>query len=150
MFAKNRKDKETTITRTFEFKLRVNRKFVLRCEEVLLECQRHYNNALEDRAYQYKLTGKGTNFKKQSQELTAAREEYPDWFKGLGRKIQEAVLKRADKTFKAFFKRCAEKKAVLRKGKVGYPRFVRHSKSSVRSGERFCRSPNGFRPFVPT
>ena len=66
-----------------------------------------------------------------------------DDLKDVYSQVLQDALKRLDKTFKAFFGR------VKRNEKAGFPRFVRHSKLSARSGGWFYCSPEKFRSFVP-
>src|SRR2546426_1965412 len=104
------------ITKTFEFKLRTNKKFVHACEAELEHSRQIYNAALQERIECYKITGQGLGFVEQSRHLTDAR-TLPD-VKGHLRTIQSDALERLDEAFKAFFKRCAK-----RQGKAGFPRF---------------------------
>jgi len=104
------------ITKTFEFKLRTNKKFVAACEAELEHSRQIYNAALQERIECYKLTGKSLSFVEQSRHLTEAR-TLPD-VKAHLRTIQSDALERLDEAFKAFFKRCAK-----RQGQAGFPRF---------------------------
>lgn len=121
-----RKD-NTTLTKTFEYKLRVNRKFVERAEEILSACRLLYNCALEQRISHYQYGRKSLTYFDQQAELTLLRSELPE-VKAIGRSIQVNVLRRLEKSYRAFFERVKLKKLGLRKGKAGFPRF----KSSLR------------------
>ena len=116
-----RKD-TSSLTRTYEYKLRTNKKFVERAEQVLDHCRFLYNCALEQRQSHYLYARKSLYYFDQQAELTTLRAEVPE-MKAIGRTIQADVLRRLDKSFRAFFRRCQEKKKGLFKGKVGYPRF---------------------------
>src|SRR2546426_10638704 len=118
------------ITKTFEFKLRTNKKFVHACEQELEHSRQIYNAALQERIECYKITGQGLGFVEQSRHLTEAR-TLPD-VKAHLRTIQSDALERLDEAFKAFFKRCHVVKKTDAKGnnvvgktdgKAGFPRF---------------------------
>ena len=100
------------ITKTFEYRLRTNKKFVAGCEQALDSARFVYNCALEHRISTYKQTGKGVNFYEQSRQLTEARREIPE-VKACLRTIQSDALQRLDLAFQAFFKRPG----------AGFPRF---------------------------
>ena len=108
-------DADTTI-KTFEFKLRVNKKFVAACEKVLDDARDVYNAALHQRINWYHHTfSRSINYVEQSRQLTAAR-ELPEVGACL-RNIQQDALEKLDEAFKAFFRR-------VKKGeKPGFPRF---------------------------
>jgi len=92
------------ITKTFEYRLRTNRKFVAACEVTLDSARFVYNCALEHRISTYKQTGKGVDFYEQSRQLTAARREIPE-VKATLRTIESDALLRLDLAYDAFFKR---------------------------------------------
>jgi putative transposase len=104
------------ITKTFEYRIRPNRKFIAACERELEHSRQIYNAALAERIDCYKLTGRTLGFVEQSRHLTDAR-SLPE-VKDHLRTIQSDALERLDQAFKAFFKRVAK-----RNGKAGFPRF---------------------------
>lgn len=107
--------KFTTI-KTFEYKLRANKKFVAACEKTLDDARFVYNCALQQRIDLYKYAGKSISKFEQSRQLTEARNELPD-VKACLRSIQTDALDKLDEAFKAFFRR-------LQTGqKAGFPRF---------------------------
>jgi len=110
------------ILKTFEFKLRVNKAFVLACEEKLDQARFVYNCALEHRKLNYQAkpyVKYPVNFYSQSRELTEARALLPE-VKACLRTIQSDALEKLDAAFQAFFKRVKEGQT------PGFPRFVRH------------------------
>jgi putative transposase len=109
--------KTNTITKTFEYKLRVNRAFVQACEHILDQTRFIYNCALEQRISHYKQTGKNICLYEQSRQLTEARRELPE-LQSCVRNIQQDALERLDFAFQAFFKRLKQKGI-----KAGFPRF---------------------------
>jgi putative transposase len=105
-----------TIIKTFEYRIRPNKKFVAACEKALDDSRFVYNCALEQRIRVYNASGKTISFYEQSRQLTEARNELPE-IGGVLRTIQIDALERLDEAFYAFFRR-------LKRGeKVGYPRF---------------------------
>lgn len=104
------------ITKTFEYRLRTNKKFVAGCESALDASRFVYNCALEQRIRVYNASGHGISFNEQSRQLTEARNELPEVGAVL-RTIQSDALERLDEAFDAFFRR-------LKNGeKPGFPRF---------------------------
>lgn len=107
---------ETTIIKTFEFKVRRNGRFLEACERTLDGCRDLYNCALEHRIRTYQATGKGVGFAEQSRQLTDARAELSE-VAAIFRDTQADTLRRLDTAFDAFFRR-------LKSGeKPGFPRF---------------------------
>ena len=106
------------ITRTYEFKLQTNKKFVAACLSVLDAARHVYNAALEQRISLYQYAGRSIGYVEQSRQLTEAR-ELPE-VKACLRSIQQDSLERLDLAFKAFFRR-------RKKGEMpGFPRFKAH------------------------
>ena len=105
-----------TITKTFEYRIRPNKKFVAACEKALDDSRFVYNCALEQRIRVYNASGKTISFYEQSRQLTDARKELPE-IKSVLRTIQIDALERLGEAFDAFFRRlrCGEK--------PGFPRF---------------------------
>jgi putative transposase len=106
----------TVAIKTFEYKLRLNKKFL---EAALCELEHNrelYNAALAERRECYKLTGKGLNWIEQSKHLTDAR-TLPE-VKAHLRSIQQNTIKRLDLAYAAFFRRCKTGEE-----EKGFPRF---------------------------
>ena len=113
--------KDTLAIKTFQYKLRLNKRF----EEAALSELEHnrqlYNAALAERIGCYKLTGKGLNFLEQSRHLTDAR-TLPE-VKAHLRSTQQNTLKRLDLAYSAFFRRVKNGEAQERPRSAGFPRF---------------------------
>lgn len=107
--------KDSIQIKTYEFKIRANKKFVASCEHTLDQARLVYNCALEQRISLYKYAGKSISLFEQSRQLTEARNALPE-VKACLRSIQTDALDKLDEAFKAFFKRAA-------KGQAGFPRF---------------------------
>ncbi|MBO0858916.1 MAG: transposase [Chloracidobacterium sp.] len=109
-------DTKNTTNKTFEYRIRPNKKFVAACEKALGDSRFVYNCALEQRIRVYNASGKTISFYEQSRQLTEARNELPE-IKSILRTIQSDALERLDEAFEAFFRR-------LKRGeKPGFPRF---------------------------
>jgi putative transposase len=108
-------DSNLTI-KTFEFKIRTNKKFILACEKTLDDARFVYNCALAHRISVYRYTGKSVNKFEQSRQLTEARTELPE-VKTCLRSIQFDALDKLDAAFQAFFRRLKTSE------KAGFPRF---------------------------
>jgi putative transposase len=102
--------------KTFQYKLRLNKKFLAAAQAELEHNRQLYNAALQERIACYKLTGKGLNFIEQSKHLTDAR-SLPE-VKAHLRSIQQNTLKRLDLAYSAFFRRVKNGEA-----QAGFPRF---------------------------
>ncbi|HEV2663903.1 MAG TPA: hypothetical protein VG324_03285, partial [Blastocatellia bacterium] len=88
----------TTTIKTFEFKLRLNKSFVVACERELEHSRQIYNAALAERISCYRITGVSLGYNEQSRHLTEAR-ALPE-VKSHLRAIQQDALERVDEAFK--------------------------------------------------
>lgn len=107
---------KNTIIRTFEYKIRPNKKFISACERELEHSRQIYNAALAERISCYRITGKTLGWIEQKRHLTEAR-TIPE----IGahyRRIQVDALERVDSAFQVYFRRLSEGE-----GKPGFPRF---------------------------
>jgi putative transposase len=107
---------DTLAIKTFQYKLRLNKKFLAAAQAELEHNHQLYNAALAERIECYKRTGKGLNFIEQSKHLTEAR-TLPE-VKAHLRSIQQNTLKRLDLAYSAFFRRIKNGEA-----QAGFPRF---------------------------
>src|SRR5262245_42137380 len=106
---------EDATIKTFEFKLRPNRQFVVASEHELEHSRQIYNAALSERISCYKITGASLGYNEQSRHLTEAR-TLPE-VKSHLRAIQQDALERLDEAFNGFFRR------IQNGEKPGFPRF---------------------------
>ena len=104
------------MNRTYEYRLRVSRSGHERLA-ALVEGQRLlYNAALQERRDAYRLAGKTITLYDQMRSLTECRRDLPD-MAAVPVKLQRGTLRRVDRAYKAFFRRCKAG------GKPGFPRF---------------------------
>ncbi len=134
---------ESTITKTFRFRIFPSKAQTTKLENTLDLCRFLYNSALQERRDAYRLNRISLNYYDQANQLKEIKESNPE-YKDVHSQVSQDVLKRVDKAFQSFFRRVKSKKE-----KAGFPRFVRHSKLSARSGGWFYCSPEKFRSFVP-
>ena len=122
--------------KSYKYRLYPTAKQVLRLEETLTTCRYLYNHALGDRRDTYKTTQKGVSYVDQANALSKNKNDYQ---KQVHSQVLQDTLKRIDKSFQNFFRRCAEKKAG-KKIKVGFPRF-----KPARRYNSFCYPQSGFK-----
>ena len=104
------------MNRTFEYRLRVGRAGHVRLG-ALVEGQRLlYNAALQERRDAWRLAGRSISLFDQTRSLTECRRDLPD-ITAVPVALQRGTLRRVDRAYKAFFRRCKAG------GKPGFPRF---------------------------
>lgn len=101
--------------RTFQFRLLPNATQRAGLEFALRDNCETYNAALQERRDAWKLEQKSITYRMQQSELTELRKDQR--FTVVACEIQRDSLRRVDRAFKAFFRRCKAGK------KPGFPRF---------------------------
>lgn len=100
----------------YKFRLYPTKTQLALLTDTLDRCRELYNAALQERRDAYRMAGKSITYFEQSQqlpEIKQMREEYRDIYA----QVLQDVLRRVEKTFKAFFVRC-------KRGETpGYPRY---------------------------
>ena len=92
--------------KTYHYKLMPTPEQVRAMETVLLRCRSLYNCALEQRKTWWgRGQGIGATYYQQANELPDLKAECPEYHEVHSQVLQD-VLRRVDKTFKAFFARC--------------------------------------------
>jgi putative transposase len=111
----------TTIRKTFKYKLKPTPVQERQLEEIVWQCRRLYNTALEQRITLWKQRGVSRSQHEQEAELKDLRAALPD-YAAIHSHILQDVLARLEKTYRAFFRR-------LQRGeKAGFPRFQGHNR----------------------
>lgn len=126
--------------RAFQFRLHPNATQRSALERVLVDNCETYNAALQERTEAWKLQRKSINYRSQQDQLTALRSDGSyDW---LACDVMRDPLRRVDRAFMAFFRRCKAGQ------KPGHPRFRSRNRYSSFTftdrplvGERFVRVP---------
>ena len=119
--------------RSFKFRIYPTKKQSEKLESTLEVCRELYNAALQEWRDAWKLNRISINFHSQKDQLPEIKQLRPE-LNDIHSQVLQDVLKRLDKTRKAFYSR------VKRKEKAGFPRFK--SKSRYNS---FCYPQSGFR-----
>lgn len=101
--------------RTFQFRLLPNATQRIALERILADNCETYNACLEHRIGAWRVDRKSISLYEQTRELTELRKD-PE-FQWMACDIQRDPLRRVDKAFKAFFRRCKNGE------KPGFPRF---------------------------
>ena len=110
--------------KAYKYKLKTNPKFEAACVATLNVCRELYNAALQERRDAYKINGLSSNYHAQAVQLPQIKQIREDVGAVYSQVLQD-TLRRADKTFDAFFRR-------VKNGETpGYPRF----KSACAFGE---------------
>ncbi len=102
--------------KAYKFKLKVSKNVWQKLAHTLDLCRELYNAGLQERRDAYRLHHISVSYQAQQNQLPDIRKNREDVSKIYSQVLQD-VLKRLDKTFKAFFGR------VKRSAKAGYPRF---------------------------
>jgi len=119
--------------KAYKYKLKTNPKFEAACVATLNLCRELYNAALQERRDAYKINGLSINYHAQAAQLPQIKQIREDVGAVYSQVLQD-TLRRADKTFDAFFRR-------VKNGETpGYPRF----KSATRF-DSFTYPQSGFR-----
>ena len=102
--------------KAYKFKIKPNRKFADNCQQTLNVCRELYNAALQERRDSYALCHKAINYHHQRVQLPEIKELRID-VAAVYSQVTQDVLRRASRTYDAFFQRC------LKGEKPGFPRF---------------------------
>jgi len=102
--------------KAYKYKLKTNAKFVAGCSATLNICRELYNAALQERRDAYQTGGLSINYHDQAVQLPQIKQIRQDVGEVHSQVLQD-TLRRVDKTFDAFFRRCRDGET------PGYPRF---------------------------
>ena len=102
--------------KAYKYKLKTNAKFVAGCLATLDVCRELYNAALQERRDAYQINGLSINYHAQAVQLPQIKQVREDVGKVHSQVLQD-TLRRVDKAFDAFFRRCQNGET------PGYPRF---------------------------
>lgn len=118
--------------RTFQFRLRPNVTQAALLGLILTDNCETFNAALQERRDAWKLQRKSITYRNQQDEITTLRKDQA--FSWMACDIMRDPLRRVDRAFKAFFRRCKAGE------KPGFPRFrSRHRYDSFTFGRAVCR-----------
>lgn len=123
---------KSTIRKSYKFRICPSKAQTAKLEQTLFLCRDLYNCALQERIGAYKINNISLNYYDQVNQLSAIKVTNPE-YKDIHSQVLQDVLKRLDKTFKAFYGR------VKRKEKAGFPRF-----KGKNWFDSFCYPQSGF------
>lgn len=110
-----------SLRKTYKYKLKPTSEQERMLDEVVWQCRRLYNTALEQRITLWKQRRVSITHYEQEAELKDLRAEMPD-YAAINSHVLQDVLARLDKTYQAFFRR-------LQRGEMaGFPRFQARSR----------------------
>jgi putative transposase len=102
--------------KTFQYKAELSPSTEKGLNDWLSLCRDLYNACIEQRKDAWERCGKRVDWVKQANELVVLKADFPQ-YKKVGSQVLQDVVRRADKSFKNFFRR-------VRQGqKPGYPRY---------------------------
>lgn len=102
--------------KAYKYKLRTNKQFVENAEKTLDVCRELYNASIQERRDAWKMNRVSLNYYSQCVQLPAIKKDRDDLNEVYSQVLQD-VLRRSDKAFDGFFRRCKTGE------KPGYPRF---------------------------
>lgn len=102
--------------KTFTYKLRPTQAQIALLEETVETCRRLYNHALAERKTAYHERGESIGFLQQSASLPVLKQSW-HWLKRVNAQVLQDVIRRLDRAYRAFFRRCKTGE------KPGFPRF---------------------------
>src|SRR6266849_7633069 len=95
----------TTMLKTFKYRLFPTKKQVHKLNETLQECRWLYNHLLEMRKAAYEQEGQSLTLYQQQETFSILKQERPT-LKEVHSQVLQNVAVRVDLAFKAFFRRC--------------------------------------------
>jgi putative transposase len=131
---------ETTLHKTFKYKMKPTPDQERQLEDILWQCRRLYNTALEQRIIAWQRCHVSISRFHQEAELKDIRAEMPE-YAAIHSHVLQDVLARLDKTYQAFFRR-------VKAGQTpGFPRFhgrTRYNSFTYKEFGNGARLDNGF------
>ena len=105
------------VYRSYKFLLRPTSRQVRALEECLEDTRQLYNAALEERREAWRMGRKSVTFYSQGAQLKDIRADDPERYGRWAHSCERAAIRRLDRAFAEFFRRCKSGE------KPGYPRF---------------------------
>jgi len=103
--------------KTFKYRIYPTQETERKLVWTLTRCRELYNAALSERKDAYKYTGKRVNYYDQQNDLPEIKAEIREEYQDIATHVLQDVLRRLDKAFQNFFRRCKNGE------NPGYPRF---------------------------
>jgi len=103
--------------KTFKYRIYPTQETERKLVWTLTRCRELYNAALSERKDAYKYAGKRVNYYDQQNDLPEIKAEIREEYQDIATHVLQDVLRRLDKAFQNFFRRCKNGE------NPGYPRF---------------------------
>ena len=103
--------------KTFKYRLSPNKQTEQKLYWTLTRCRELYNAALSERKDAYKYAGKSISYYDQQNDLPEIKAEIREEYQDIAAHVLQDVLRRLNKAFDNFFRRCKNGE------NPGYPRF---------------------------
>ena len=103
--------------KTFKYRLSPNKQTEQKLYWTLTRCRELYNAALSERKDAYKYAGKSISYYDQQNDLPVIKAEIREEYQEIAAHVLQDVLRRLNKAFENFFRRCKNGE------NPGYPRF---------------------------
>src|SRR6266700_2018824 len=103
--------------KTFKYRLYPTKATEQKLYWTLTRCRELYNAALSERRDAYKYAGKSITYSDQQNDLPEIKAQIREEYQDIAAHVLQDVLRRLDKAFQNFFRRCKNGE------KPGYPRF---------------------------
>lgn len=103
--------------KTFKYRIYPTKETERKLFWTLTRCRELYNAALSERKDAYKYAGKRVNYYDQQNDLPEIKAEIREEYQDIAAHVLQDVLRRLDKAFQNFFRRCKNGE------NPGYPRF---------------------------
>ncbi len=109
--------KERNVRRAYKFRLYPKKETEQKLYWTLSRCRELYNAALSERRDAYRYAQKSISYYDQQNDLPEIKREIREEYQDIAAHVLQDVLRRLDRAFQAFFRRC-------KNGQVpGFPRF---------------------------
>jgi putative transposase len=108
--------------KTFKYRIYPTQETERKLFWTLTRCRELYNAALSERKDAYKYAGKRVNYYDQQNDLPEIKAEIREEYQDIAAHVLQDVLRRLDKAFQNFFRRCKNGE------NPGYPRFQGHNR----------------------
>jgi putative transposase len=103
--------------KTFKYRIYPDKETEQKLYWTLTRCRELYNAALSERKDAYKYAGKSVTYHDQQNDLPAIKAEIREEYQDIAAHVLQDVLRRLDKAFQNFFRRCKSGE------NPGFPRF---------------------------
>jgi len=109
--------KEGSVRKAYKFRLYPKKETEQKLDWTLSRCRELYNAGLSERCDAYRYANKSISYYDQQNDLPEIKHEIREEYQDIAAHVLQNVLRRLDRAFQAFFRRCKNGE------KPGFPRF---------------------------